>query len=150
MAQAKPWEQYPYKVFVSYSHDDAVPDGPRKSWGGWLEERLDAFRIPEKLDESATLVVICSPNAARSQYVNDEIVYFKASGRADRVFAFIVDGEPNSGDARECFPQALRHQVDTDGTVLDARAESIAADARPRAGGVRLQKRCGQIKTAAC
>src|ERR1700733_1550823 len=46
------------------------------------------------LEASQFLVVICSPNAAQSQYVNEEIRRFKAMGRAHRVIPVIVDGEP--------------------------------------------------------
>ena len=62
------------------------------------------------LEASQFLLVLCSPNAAQSQYVNEEIRRFKAMGRAARVIPVIVDGEP--GDAkRECFPAALRFKL---------------------------------------
>ena len=53
---------------------------------------------------------------------------FKALGRAGRIFCFAVDGEPRTG---ECFPPALRYEVE-DGVVTDKpAAEPLAADVRP-------------------
>ena len=49
--------------------------------------------IQAALRDSASLVVICSPGAARRRWVNEEILYWKRLGRADRVFPIIVDGE---------------------------------------------------------
>ena len=57
--------------------------------------------------------------------MDSEIRAFKRLGRGDRIYAFIVDGEPNAGDARECFPEALRFDLAADG-------ESLAGDANPR------------------
>jgi hypothetical protein len=45
------------------------------------------------LEASQFLIVICSPNAARSQYVNEEVRRFKALGRGRRVIPVIVDGK---------------------------------------------------------
>jgi tetratricopeptide (TPR) repeat protein len=91
------------------------------------------------LEASQFLVVICSPNAAQSKYVNEEVRRFKMLGRAARVIPVIVDGEP--GDrARECFPPALRCKVDADGEVTAEREEPIAADARPQGDGKDIAK----------
>src|SRR5262249_51994439 len=46
------------------------------------------------LEASQFLVVLCSPNAAQSPYVNEEIRLFKALGGADWIVPVIVDGEP--------------------------------------------------------
>lgn len=81
--------------------------------------------IKEALCASHYLIVICSPNAAQSYWVNAEIETFLALGRRDHILAIIVDGEPNAGDTRECFPPALRQ------------FEPIAADARPEGDGKR-------------
>ena len=69
--------------------------------------------VDEALQRSACLIVICSPHAARSRWVNQEILSFKRWGRADRILCLIVGGEPNAADkpeleAEECFPEALR------------------------------------------
>jgi tetratricopeptide (TPR) repeat protein len=91
------------------------------------------------LEASQFLIVLCSPNAAKSQYVNEEIRRFKTFGRADRVIPVIVDGEP--GDpARECFPPALRFRLALDGTLTDEREEPIAADARTEGDGKDIVK----------
>ncbi|MFO1492054.1 MAG: toll/interleukin-1 receptor domain-containing protein [Kiritimatiellia bacterium] len=65
-------------------------------------------RIRQALEVSNHLIVVCSPHAARSRWVNKEIDEFVALGRQDRVLSILVDGEPNTGDERECFPPALR------------------------------------------
>jgi len=97
----------------------------------------DAVRL--SLEASANLVVVCSPDAARSRWVNEEILTFKRLGRSGRIFCFIVDGEPNSTDETECFPQALRYQW-SDGGLSDLPAEPLAADARPGADGRSLAR----------
>ena len=53
-------------------------------------------RIETALAESRNLIVICSPRSAASRWVNEEIRRFAHSGPADRIFAFIIDGEPNA------------------------------------------------------
>ena len=88
--------------------------------------------LEKALHDSASLIVLCSPRAAQSKWVNEEIKLYKAMGRAERVFCLIVDGEPGDAD-RECFPEAARFQVDDAGQITDLPAEPIAADVR--AGG---------------
>jgi len=68
------------------------------------------------LRQSRYLIVICSPHAATSIWVNEEIKYFKALGRENQILAVIVDGEPNASDKPdsplpECFPPALRYRL---------------------------------------
>ena len=88
------------------------------------------------LEQSACLVVICSPAAAKSRWVNEEILAFKRLGRSDRIFCLIVAGEPGaSADpaqaALECFPPALVRMLGADGELGEERSEPIAADVRP-------------------
>ncbi len=92
--------------------------------------------LREALAQSAHLIVVCSPAAAQSRWVDQEITEFKRLGRADRILPLIVDGEPHAATAeRECFPRALRFQLDADGRRTDQPAEPIAADLRPEADG---------------
>ena len=89
-------------------------------------------RLHEALSRSEFLIVLCSPAAARSRWVNAEIEAFCAchSSNRDRVIAVLLAGEPGGEDpANECFPPALR---------LKAAAEHpfggrypLAADFRP-------------------
>jgi hypothetical protein len=82
-------------------------------------------KIQDALRQSRSVIVICSPTAAVSRWVNEEILAFKRMSREDRIFCLITDGEPGAS-ARpesgqlECFPAALR----------DITHEPLAADAR--------------------
>lgn len=67
-----------------------------------------AEEIQDALEKSLYLIVICSPNAARSKWVNKEAQSFINSGRTEKIIPFIISGEPNCRHAdKECFPQAL-------------------------------------------
>jgi tetratricopeptide (TPR) repeat protein len=95
------------------------------------------------LRQSMFLIVICSPAAAKSRWVNEEIRQFKQVHGDGRVLALIVDGEPNASeipgrDHRECFPDALRFRIGPDGKLSDIPAEPIAADYQREADGPRL------------
>ncbi len=121
----------PERIFPVFRDEDELP----------ADADL-ASPIYRALDASRCLVVLCSPRAAGSTYVADEITYYKRLGRADRVLATLLDGEPNvswdeakqaqgADPAAECFPAPLRHPVGEDGTLLtDEHAEPIAADLR--------------------
>jgi tetratricopeptide (TPR) repeat protein len=92
--------------------------------------------ITAALQESMFLVVLCSPAAAASRWVNEEVRSFKRMHGEERVRAIILDGEPFSGDpATECFPEALRFRVSIDGVLSHVRAEPMAADLRPGGDG---------------
>lgn len=98
--------------------------------------------IQEALAESRFQIVICSPNAARSRWVNEEIKLFKTLHGQDRTLAVIVAGEPGASaipgrEEEECFPPALRFRVDENGALTDEPAEPIAADARAQGDGRR-------------
>lgn len=94
-------------------------------------------RINHALRSARYLIVICSPRAATSKWVNAEVSYFKSLGREDRVLALIVEGEPNAaekgesqGAALECFPAPLCYRLDARGGVSGERVEPVAADVR--------------------
>ena len=71
-------------------------------------DELSAGNLPEQikqaLDNSRNLIVICSPQSAKSPWVNQEVETFISLGRIDRIFPFIVEGNSPS----EFFPPALR------------------------------------------
>ena len=86
--------------------------------------------ISEALEQSRILVVLCSPNSAKSIWVNKEIEEFQAMHGDGNVLALILNGEPNASsssdfdDSLECFPPALRLPF-----------EPMAGDLRPDADG---------------
>lgn len=87
--------------------------------------------------DSENLIVICSPNSAKSKWVNEEVLHFKRTGRADRVFAVIAGGEPNvSGDEpcvtakTECYPPALRRALGPNGEADGPPTEPFGLDIR--------------------
>ncbi len=90
--------------------------------------------------DSDCLIALCSPEAARSRWVNAEILAWKQLGRGDRLLCLIVDGEPGASaipgrEHEECFAPALRYQLGADGELSDVPAEPIAADLRPGKDG---------------
>jgi tetratricopeptide (TPR) repeat protein len=91
------------------------------------------------LEASQFLVVLCSPNAAKSLHINEEVRCFNAMGRADRVMAVIVGGVPND-PYPDCFPSAVRYKVGLDGGLVDQRESLIVADARPQGDDKELAK----------
>lgn len=141
-----------YYAFISYSHKDEewarwlqhefehyhlpttlngltdVPDKFRPIFrdidelsGGELKPQ-----ISHALRASAYLIIICSPNSAKSPYVDGEIKEFVEIGEQDginnisNIFPFIIEGIPHSKENPdvECFPEALRN----------LRSELIAGD----------------------
>lgn len=95
-------------------------------------------KIEEALDASEQLIVVCSPAAARSTWVNNEIVHFKRLQRGRRILAIIVDGEPNAADpAHNCFPPALTRSFGEDFETSGEPVEVLAADAREAGDGER-------------
>lgn len=68
-----------------------------------------AKAIKAGLDSSKFLIVICSPRAAKSEWVCKEVQEFIDSGREEYIIPFIIDGEPNAKNKEnECFPEALK------------------------------------------
>ena len=84
------WRRTPIKP-VFFAPTDIQPGGLTAE----LQERLKASR---------NLIVICSPNSAKSEWVGKEIDFFHQLGRTEQIHFFIVDGVPHSGNPdTECF-----------------------------------------------
>ena len=96
--------------------------------------------IEQALHDSSHLIVLCSPNAVKSRWVNEEIRMFKAMGKADRVLCLVLDGEPMAADVKndpemECLPLAARRRIDQNGEITEQIHEPGAADLRENADG---------------
>jgi tetratricopeptide (TPR) repeat protein len=106
--------------------------------------------IEAALEASRFLIVLCSPNAAKSRWANAEVEFFKKARPDDNILAAIASGEPFASDIagredEECFPPALRYQYDRHGRATPKRAEPLAADLR---GGDEV-RRIGLLKLIA-
>ncbi len=88
--------------------------------------------VKQALSDSENLIVVCSPDAAASHWVNEEIRGFASLGREKQIFCVIVDGEPGGiGTVSTCFPAALAEI---------GLQEPLAADVRKWADGKHLSK----------
>jgi tetratricopeptide (TPR) repeat protein len=145
-----------YKAFISYSHADEAhaswlqgaleryrtPKSLRRSRPDLPDRLYPIFRdtaelatstdlsesIQRAMDASDALVVICSPAARASRWVNEEIRRFRASGRGDRIFCMIVAGSPEPGSIDCAFPTALL-QDDAGNALHEPLAADVTADA---------------------
>ncbi len=172
-------KDFKYNAFISYSHqDEKFGKWLHKSLEGYkipkelyikysdLPKKLyPIFRDREELPTSSSLsqnineaikasrylIVICSPNAAKSKWVNQEIIDFKRLYGENQILAIILDGEPNAtnkeifDDNLECFPKALRYMVNSDGVLIEKETEPIASDVRDG----KDEKRFGLLKLIA-
>jgi WD40 repeat protein len=123
-----------HDAFISYSRRDkdfasrlgAALRAYKPPKGLGLEPRhLDIFRDEEDftgveyheavhrhLRASSRLVLICSPSARKSEYVNDEIRQFVAMRGGDSIVPVLVSGLPNNEarddqEGEKAFPEAL-------------------------------------------
>ncbi len=76
--------------------------------------------ILRALDNSLGMVVICSPRARASRFVDDEVRLFKRATQGERILGLIIAGTPDStGQAADTsFPNAYLHRTDQAGRVL--------------------------------
>jgi len=67
--------------------------------------------LRKELEKSRYLIVICSPQSAKSEWVGKEITTFVEIGRADSIIPFIVAGEPNCNNEQECFHPVIKEKI---------------------------------------
>jgi tetratricopeptide (TPR) repeat protein len=102
-------------------------------------ESLSA-NIEKALDESEALIIVCSPSAVASRWVNKEIHYFRKQHPQRPVLAFVANGDPTKDPVHEpdlaAFPINLL-LVDLD-QPDGRRLEPLAADARQEGDGFHI------------
>lgn len=138
---------YKYKAFISYSHKDKtfakwlhkeienyrIPKTLREKYR-YLPKDLKrtVFRDDEELSSASVLsealkealacseklIIVCSPDTVNSQWVEDEIMYFKEEHGEDQLFAIVKSGEP-----QEVLPTALNGEL----LAVDARSQRKVA-----------------------
>jgi len=149
-----------YRAFISYSQKDTkqaqalhralenyrvplgiAPDAiksKRRLLGKFFRDAEDmsaasdiSATVRGAIEDSESLVVVCSPRSAGSRWVDTEVQHFRRIGRGDRIFAVIVDGVPNSGDPEtECFPPSLRLDAGPDLHPDEMPVEPVGIDLR--------------------
>ncbi|MEH6588676.1 MAG: toll/interleukin-1 receptor domain-containing protein [Halioglobus sp.] len=149
-----------YRGFISYSHADEkwalwlhrqleryrVPGHIRKS-GSAIPARLNPIfldrqelasspdlgsSIREALTQSSALLLVCSPDAAASKWVNEEIKAYRELCPDGNILCLMVAGSPNPEDSNCAFPPALLDRGEG-----EAKAEPLAADISDHADGKR-------------
>jgi WD40 repeat protein len=129
-----PRESFKHDAFISYSRSD-------EAFASKLERALEHYKPPRDLNlphrylrifrdkedftagdydqnlrkhlvQSAKLIVLCSPYARGSEFVNEEIRSFVAARGAEHIIPLLISGIPNNkarpGQEREmAFPEAL-------------------------------------------
>src|SRR4029453_8517212 len=128
-----------YDAFISYSRVD-------RTFANNLKKALESYRAPKDLglpqrylkifrdesdftgtdyfasiqkhlSQSRNLILVCSPNARRSQYVNDEIRRFVEARGKGCIVPVLCAGIPNNEaanerDAEKAFPAALYESME--------------------------------------
>jgi tetratricopeptide (TPR) repeat protein len=151
-----------YRAFISYSHKDEriasrlhrkleayrLPRKLRKSGQTDSSRIRPVFRdrdelasassltesIENALAASQALIVVCSPDAVASRWVNEEIRYFRTLHPERSVLAFVVAGNPG-GDPRDTNSNAaiplkllLNDPAREDGDLLEPVAAHASRD----------------------
>ena len=92
-----------------------------------------AANIREALENSEFLIVVCSPRAVRSEWVQREIETFLETHEKDKVLTLLTEGEPE-----EVFPEVLCYNDEVvlrengEKEVVRKKVEPMAADIRGR------------------
>jgi tetratricopeptide (TPR) repeat protein len=151
-----------YRAFISYSHQDRkvaewlhraleTYRAPRRlaTSGGEVSTRrlTPIFRdrddlsaspdlggvIHDALDRSDALIVLCSPAAASSRWVDQEAAYFLKDHGLGQIICVISPSTPKDASLAELLPPALR-------AALPTGVEPLAVDPRRDADGPRLTR----------
>jgi hypothetical protein len=148
-----------YDGFISYSHaaDDLL--APRlqsalqrfaKPW--WKRRAVRIFRdesslsanphlwssITEALDTSGWFVLLLSPDAARSEWVNQEIAYWVENRDPKKILPVVTDGEfgwDGSGVTGDAVPESLRGVFSEEPRWVDVRWAKPSPTSPPPSGG---------------
>ena len=134
-----------YDGFMSYSHDADDLLAPRlqaglqrfaKPW--WRRRALRIFRdeaslaanphlwasITEALDDSGWFILLLSPEAAESEWVNREVEYWLEHKDSDRIIPVLTEGDFSYADGHivsDAAPPALRRAFSDEPRWVDLR-----------------------------
>lgn len=88
--------------------------------------------LTEALSRSRFLIVICSPRARQSRWMNQEIATFRGLGRGEQILPLLIEGEPAEAFPEELFrvPPERAARVTTAGGQGAWLSQPLAADIR--------------------
>lgn len=96
------------------------------------EADLDSGDLPivlgNALQQSKYMIVICSPNSAKSKWVNKEVKAFVDCGKSSCIIPYIISGTPYSGDKYECYVPELKRLRGTENERLGIDAQKSSKD----------------------
>lgn len=121
---------YPQRIGKVFRDEDELP----------LSSDL-TDQIKQALTVSRNLIVICSPETPQSKWIAREIEMFQEQGKANRIHAFLIEGEPQTA-----FPNGLRfHRKNITGadgaiTTIVEEHEPLAANVIPMTGVSKKQR----------
>ena len=144
VVQTTPADNATYDAFISYSHAADGLLAPRLQSAlqrfdkpGWRRRALRVFRdesslsanphlwssITEALDKSDWFVLLLSPDAAQSPWVNQEIEYWSDHKEPSRILPVVTDGEFgwDSDVTGDAAPGALRNVFSEEPRWVDFR-----------------------------
>ena len=149
-------DQKHYYAFISYNHADkkearelqhwlahyTFPRSVRKTRSELPQNLSSIYRdethlevgelspqILAALEKSDNLIVVCSPNATKSKWVNDEIKYFISLGKSDKIIPYIISGRPYAENIEEeCYPKTIL-ELSQDKELLGANITDSGIDA---------------------
>ena len=85
-------------------------------------------QIHSALEQSHFLIVVCSPRAAASKWVNDEVEYFISLGKQDKIIPYIIEGVPHASNLEEeCYPPSLLN-LSKEKELLGANINEVGRD----------------------
>ncbi|MBL4836002.1 MAG: TIR domain-containing protein [Kordiimonadaceae bacterium] len=161
-------DDFQYRAFLSYSHVDKkwgewlhkqlekykIPKGlAKRKADGTLERSLGrifrdrdelpaaenlSHQVQQALAASEFLIVLCSPAAAASVWVNKEVIEFKRMRGDKYVFPVILSGEPfasDISDALDALDASKTNEPSKTNDSSGANTASAIADAFDGAGG---------------
>lgn len=154
-------QTYHYYAFISYATADSkwakwlqhqlsyyhIPSAIKKSKIGIPQKLRPIFiyeydlagnqlhkAIKQELEASKYLIVICSPNSAKSIYVNREVQTFIEQGRAEYIIPFIVSGEVNVKNVNyECFSPSLLELLNSKDKNNEIRGINVSTNGKRQA-----------------
>ena len=95
----------------------------------------------DALQRSRFLIVVCSPRAKKSEWIQREIAAFRQLGRGDRILPILIEGDP-----LDAFPSALLKSEDTHRQPEFPGGENDALLAQPLAADIRASSRAKSLQ----